>query len=208
MSGSNNQPLIGLKGERRAGKDTIAGILVRDHGYTRRAFADNLKREVYDAFGHLIMASRGESYGFDSWMPFLDEHKNDPADSEFGWVGPLLQFWGTEYRRQKCGETYWLDQLETQLGPGVVVTDIRFPNEADLIRKHGGYIIHVDRRQGEDDGAARGNSHASESLVASIPSDCTVTNDSTFEDLETEIADLVPFLASLIEYQEVEDVLV
>lgn len=184
-------PLIGLKGERRAGKDTVAGILIAKHGYTRRAFADNLKMEIFVALGRAMLIHHGIEpmhATFTYWMSFLDEHKNDPADSEFGWVGPLLQFWGTEYRRHKCGETYWLDQLEAQLGPAVVVTDIRFPNEADLIRKHGGVIWHVERPGAQEDGGARGSSHASEALVHTIKADFTIGNTGTLEHLADQVA--------------------
>lgn len=197
-------PLIGLKGERRSGKDTIGRILLcPPHGYRREAFADDLKREIFEAFGRAMLAEIWElgaydpSPSFQDWMEFVDDHKNDPADAEFGWIGPILQFWGTEYRRNRCGEDYWLRKMEAKLGPRVVVTDVRFPNEADLIRAHGGFILHVERPGAQNDGAARSSSHASEALIDSIPADCVVHNDSTFEELIEEINQLVPYLDQL-----------
>lgn len=194
MSGSN-LPLIGLKGHKGAGKDSVASILCcRPYNFVRRAFADELKREVYNAFGYALLLQlyakeQIEGCAFADWMGFLDAHKYDAPDAEYGWVRPLLQFWGTEYRRQLCRDDYWLRKMEALLMPGVVVTDIRFPNEADLVRKAGGWIVHVERPM-----EVTPDTHASEALLDAIAADYTLYNDGSLEDLRTEAVTLIPFL--------------
>jgi hypothetical protein len=73
----------------------------------------------------------------------------------------------------------------------VVVTDVRFPNEAQHIRDHGGLVVRVERPGAQDDGAARGSSHPSESLVDTITPDRTLLNDGTLEDLATRVKSLM-----------------
>lgn len=184
-------PLIGLTGHKGAGKDTVAAILREAHGYQRKAWADALKWETYEAFGLLLLTGlwsqrygeHGHDYlvstSFDAWLAFIDQHKHDSPDSEYGWIRPMLQFWGTEYRRQLCGDDYWTKQLE--LGPGVVVTDCRFPNEAAAVLEAGGALWKIERPGYTGDG------HASETLIDHLPETLTILNDSTVDDLRRSV---------------------
>jgi hypothetical protein len=191
----STKPLIGLTGHKGAGKDTVAGILKRLYGYERKAWADALKREVYNAFGRYILVGEWEGMPgddpqydtplqeyatFGRWLAFIDAHKHDAPDTEYGWIRPLLQFWGTEYRRNLCGDDYWTRQL--QLAPGVVVSDCRFPNEVQAIHKAGGKVWRVERR------GYTGDDHASERFIDSLPADLFVLNDGSVDDLEQEVA--------------------
>lgn len=60
-----------------------------------------------------------------------------------------LQFWGTEVRRAE-DEDYWVKIVEKQLlhavkqNLDVVVSDVRFPNEGDLVKKYGGVVVLLD----------------------------------------------------------------
>lgn len=74
--------------------------------------------------------------------------KMEGKDSEF------LQIWGTEVRRKLWGENYWVDKAEQALqkirteGNGthfVFITDTRFYNEVNLIKKWSGYYTDVIR---------------------------------------------------------------
>lgn len=67
-------------------------------------------------------------------------------------VRSFLQRYGTESHRDIFGEDFWLDAalpLEAQLAPGgydnalYVVTDVRFPNEAQRVKDLGGYTVKV-----------------------------------------------------------------
>lgn len=67
----------------------------------------------------------------------------------------LLQWWGTEYRRKQCDESYWLDALQKwieqviELHPKVKlliwIPDNRFPNEQHFLEGIGAYTIRVNR---------------------------------------------------------------
>ena len=73
-----------------------------------------------------------------------------------------------------------------------VVTDVRFPNEADHIREAGGKIIKVVRPERE---GTQGDTHASETNIDNIDPDFLVINDGALEDLARKVEGLFPELA-------------
>ena len=73
-----------------------------------------------------------------------------------------------------------LDTPDTELK--YVITDVRFTNEADMIRANKGKIWRVVRP-----GVGPVNNHISESELDSIKFDRLITNDSGFEDLMIEV---------------------
>lgn len=140
--------VIGITGKAGAGKDTIADHLVQKYGFAKYGFADPLKKVVCAAFD------------------LHPKQVNDPDEKEkidnFWSVSPrqMLQFVGTELFRDHAdklvpglGSNFWvaraikrITQLENLGYPGVVINDVRFKNEADLIvNDHGGVLIRVVR---------------------------------------------------------------
>lgn len=91
----------------------------------------------------------------------------------------ILQYWGTEYRREVSGDSYWRDQVSSQLqtrpDEKFVVTDVRFPDEANLLRSMGGAIIRVTRPElaYEDQTADK---HPSELAMLDYPCDGELVN--------------------------------
>jgi hypothetical protein len=63
----------------------------------------------------------------------------------------ILQKWGTEYRRRSHygWDSYWLDQVAGVIAAypeaRFVLTDVRFPNEADYVEREGGLLVRVRR---------------------------------------------------------------
>ncbi|WP_087864369.1 hypothetical protein [Comamonas thiooxydans] len=86
----------------------------------------------------------------------------------------IMQWWGTEYRRHLDGDAYWREQVESIIkgAPNLnfVVTDVRFPDEANLIKVLGGSIGRVTRPSllGSDDPSLL---HESERAMAAYPAD-------------------------------------
>lgn len=151
--------LIGITGYARHGKDTLAGVLVRDFGYYRISFADPLKQLLYAMNPYVPHVA--------SVRTLVDEMGWEEAK---GWpeVRRLLQELGTA-ARNILGEDVWLRAAEKKMVEAapqpVVIPDVRFPNEADFIRRHGGELWAV-RRQDFDNGL--GTDHESERHVAEI----------------------------------------
>jgi len=60
----------------------------------------------------------------------------------------LLQWWGTEFRRQHFGYDYWVKKMFASIPANLdiaLISDVRFVNEAEAIKQLGGYTINVQR---------------------------------------------------------------
>lgn len=175
--------LVGLTGYATAGKDAAAAGLVAA-GWTRQAFADPVRSMAlaidplveWDVFSHnpvrlsLLVAKRG-------WHVA----KQCPE------VRRLLQAIGTDGVRAHLGADAWVRafDLARDRRADTVAPDVRFPNEADHIRRHGGLVIRIDRP-----GVGPVNGHVSED-VDTIAVDATVVNDGTIDQLQWRVAELV-----------------
>ena len=93
----------------------------------------------------------------------------------------LYQTLGTDWGRDMIDENIWVRQLENRLkyyaGVDVVVSDVRFENEAEFIRLNSGTIIHIQR-----DTAEAVRSHTSEAGIKfMIGKDLLINNNSSLD---------------------------
>ncbi len=77
----------------------------------------------------------------------------------------------------------------------VVVPDVRFPQEAELIRELGGYIVQLNRK-GENGLDAAAKAHVSEAGIAVKYLDFVLHNDSGITDMYLAMADFIEEKAS------------
>ncbi len=139
--------VLGVTGHKYNGKDTLGNYFVEKYGYKRLAFADSLKDGCREIFGF----SDEQLYG----------NKKEIIDEYWG-VTPrtVLQYVGTDLFREqlgniipKIGKNIWLkvvekkilDELKLNPNARFVVTDVRFPNECQMIKDLGGIVIRVKR---------------------------------------------------------------
>ena len=169
--------LIGLSGYARSGKDTVAGIIEILYGHQKRAFADNVRSFVYRINpsirpfrGHDRLANLVDAYGW-------EEAKQSNE------VRYLLQETGTTARTM-FGLDVWLDSLFATIPEtdSVVITDVRFTNEAERIRSMGGVLYRVKRP-----GVYPANDHISETDLDDYPFDAVLLNDGSVVDLQGEV---------------------
>lgn len=196
--------IIGICGLIGAGKDTIADYLVNIHEFRRDSFAATLKDAVSSVFGWDRDMLEGRTRSSREWREQPDEWWSQrlgrPITPRY-----ILQYWGTEVCRQGFHDDIWIASLENKLRStrdDVVISDCRFPNEISAIRRAGGTVIRVVR--GEDpewfDYAKKcpeqmsrlfPQVHASEWSWASTDFDQIIPNNSSLDDLYTQITDLV-----------------
>lgn len=177
-------PLIGLTGFARCGKDTAAQALA-DDWWTRVALADWV-REAALAIDPLVHANGhpGGTFFMPYRMSYLRHwHTWETAKDENPDVRRLLQRVGTEAGRNIHGDDCWLKLAKRKIdaadGP-VVVTDVRFPNEAAAIREWGGKVVRITRT-----GVGPVNGHSSE--AQDFDADIGIDNIGTIEDLHRAI---------------------
>lgn len=96
----------------------------------------------------------------------------------------MMQTLGSDWGRLLVSDDIWLTVARQQIeawieeGKHVVITDVRFDNEAQMIRAMGGSIWHIKR-----DTAQAVNSHVSEAGNFFLPGDIIIDNNGTLEDL-------------------------
>lgn len=169
--------LIGVTGYARYGKDTVGRILTEHHGYRRIGFADNVRKTAL-ALDPIIESSTGarlsEIVALHGWEYAKELHE----------VRRTLQRMGTEVGRNHFGRDVWINMALKGVKEYTVVTDVRFPNEAEAIKERGGVIWRVLRS------VSSGVStwHASEAHIMSLPVDHMLFNNGTIEDLGAAVA--------------------
>ncbi|QOP65084.1 deoxynucleoside monophosphate kinase [Arthrobacter phage Adumb2043] len=180
-------PLLGLIGKKRTGKDTFAGTLIERHAYARIALADPL-REAALALDPIVGTFPLQSDG----VVRVREWRLSDVVEELGWekakdyipeVRRTLQRLGTESIRS-LDDRFWIrtafQRIDTlrEAGTPVVVTDVRYPNEADAIKAAGGYLVRIVRDLPDD-----GDAHASEKAMDDYREDLRIGNNGTREEL-------------------------
>lgn len=177
--------LIGLSGRKRSGKDSIGQYLEREHGYTIDYFAKPLKEAVRNIFHWSKAHTDGP---MDKSEPDLKE-----AVDEFWGKSPrlVMQLFGTEVGRQIDVEV-WVKSLQLRVQQGLdsgavkyAITDVRFENEAEIIKKLGGEVWRVER----PGLPASGDLHPSETSLDSYQHfDHVIVNDGTLDDLYRKVS--------------------
>lgn len=128
--------IIGLTGKKQSGKSTVASYLEQEHVFLPMAFATPLKTALVVMFGWSERHMEGDL-----------KEVIDPLTG----VTPrhAMQTLGTEWGRNLIHPDIWLRLMEHNIkanpNTDIVITDVRFENEATLIRNLGGVIVHVSR---------------------------------------------------------------
>ena len=178
--------IVGLCGYATSGKDTAAMGLI-EAGWTRVALADGV-RDATLAFNPMVEQTLDGKPVYLSYK--LEGNGWDYAKIN-GEIRRLLQRMGTEAGRNIHGDDCWIKLAKRKIdaAPGnVVITDVRFANEAEAIRSWGGKVIRIDRP-----GVGPVNGHASESL--DFEADLVLRNVGTIEELQDNLRLLVGCVA-------------
>ena len=139
-----------------SGKSTVAGML---QGYKRLSFADPLRK-----FSAQILSSLGYN-----GLTCLRDKKEEKIAGLGVSPRQMMQTLGTEWGRSCIHPDLWImvaaGSVEKQLkrGRNVVIDDVRFPNEAEMILRLGGKLWLVDRP-----GVVYEGDHASEGALADL----------------------------------------
>lgn len=133
--------IIGISGYARTGKDSIASHLVEAHGYERAAFADGVRAMALELDVPLL-THRGDILSYREASKFISD---DRLKARTNLRTHLVQI-GAGARRV-LGPEVWVRRVEEIVSePGDwVIPDVRYANEAEMIERHGGVVIRVER---------------------------------------------------------------
>ena len=166
--------LIGLCGPAGSGKDAVRSILENRHDFVGLAYADPLRAMV-----HALLTATGSSTDY----LLKRELKETPVPGLGVSTRHMMQAFGTDCARHQFGEDFWVNaaaatvaSLRLQGYRQIVVSDVRFANEAAWIRSQGGEVWLIERP-----GLAPVRRHASECINFRV--DQVLRNDSTLDAL-------------------------
>jgi hypothetical protein len=140
--------IIGICGLIGSGKDTIADYLQNIHQFRRESFAHTLKDAVSNIFGWDRELLEGRTRESREWREQVDPWWAERLEMPNLTPRYVLQYWGTEVARKSFHDDIWIASLENKLRKthdDVVISDCRFPNEIQAIKRAGGIVIRVVR---------------------------------------------------------------
>lgn len=187
--------LIGICGYARAGKDTVADTLRRNHQFYVTRFSATLKGMI-----KVLLTDLGEFKGINKldhnwYYDWLEENKNlVPAslhDSTCT-VRELMQTLGDDWARKMVHNDIWVritsrrtqNYMDIMGNAGRVVwPDVRYPNELEALRELGGTLWHVRRKE------TAVMAHESERHIPEISQHASMTfhNNGSIEDLQAAV---------------------
>ena len=192
----SDKTIIAVVGKHGSGKDTFADILSTERGYFKFKLATPIKTTVAHLMAALIgapsTATKYEAFMEDRWRKEMDFI---PFSCDVT-LRRCMQLFGTEFGRDILGKDIWvkslLHRINKTLCDYVVISDVRYVNEAEALSNAGAYIIRIVRDVPKLDGEA--NEHASETDVDNIIADHTILNNGSLDDLRKEaltISDII-----------------
>ena len=142
--------IIGICGFKGSGKDTMGDYLVKNKGFIKLSFADTLK----DITAQLFNWDRNMLEGDTIDSRNLREKEDKWWSEKLGFkVTPriMLQKMGTDIMRNNLHNDIWKIIVERKIfenkDKNIVITDCRFINEMDMVKKYNGKIIRIHRFQ-------------------------------------------------------------
>ncbi|RLI65904.1 MAG: hypothetical protein DRO67_02005 [Candidatus Asgardarchaeum californiense] len=160
---TNNTLLIGLVGPAGVGKTTIAKVFEAALGFKIMSFAEPLKKSLS------VLTGLPPKYFTnielkEKQIPGLDDSPRT-----------LMQKFGTEFVRDTIHKDFWVWRMRNNINKypnkNIIIDDIRFHNEAQLVRDMGGVVIHLNR---EYDSPTKHTNHISEKPVSRMDDDFIV----------------------------------
>lgn len=139
--------IIGICGFQGSGKDTLANILVNEHDFIKFSFATATKDVVAILFGWDRKMIEGDTPESRLEREKPDEWWSNKLNIENFSPRMALQMIGTDLFRNKFYDEMWISIVEKKiinnLDKNIVITDCRYPNEINMIKKYNGKLIHI-----------------------------------------------------------------
>jgi len=135
--------------------------------------------EKIDEMIDIMISVLTSDYDDDQYYEFIPET-----------VRQAMQMIGTECFRKIIGEDVFINKLFNDYkDQNIVISDIRFKNECEAVKKHGGMIFHVDRKS-----IVNNDEHISESGIDINNADICIVNNYSIDALRDNIKSILQLL--------------
>lgn len=163
--------LLGLVGDSRSGKDTLAGIFVKSLKYEQRNLANPIRSTLMHIFNS-VRPDIVETVLTQGWDIAKAKHPES--------VTAMISL-GQKMR--DINPDIWLDACMKNEYTNLVVPDVRQPNEADYILSHGGELWKIERIGSKKLGM--------DGLLDEYEFAVTIQNNGTLAELEEEVLEIM-----------------
>ena len=183
--------IIGITGKAGSGKDTVANYFIDSKNYIKLTFGGAVKDIVQIITGwsrDMIEGQTVESRELRETVVHQNYNMN---------CRQLMQFVGTDLFRNNLDQNVWINIVNDKVKKlildinsgtqtlkhvkGIIISDVRFDNEAQFIKSIGGTIVKINRNV-----AIESSNHQSERGI-SIATDYVIENNTTIDDLYNQI---------------------
>lgn len=183
----SNHIIIGINGKKQSGKSTFANLI--KESFPNQTIILNFGDAVKESLKSIFGFSEDELYG-DAKEKLNDYWQITPRE--------IMQFFATELMRDKLSEKFnnigtnvWVMALEKKINDIlksdnqkdykiIVIADLRFKNEYNMIKKYNGLVIEIYNDKIVDN---EYSNHQSENDLNSANFDIRISNNGTVEDL-------------------------
>jgi hypothetical protein len=200
--------IIALSGYAKSGKNTVAGIIqylltkspinlaestLKDYsmnqwwlegesGWEQKGFADKLKETASLLTGIPVKQFHDQDFKLTNLPSQWNNHGMPMTVREF------LQKLGTDALRDGLHPNTWVNALMSEYKPELnwIITDCRFINEANAVKKENGIIVRINRP-----GIVPVNNHSSETGLDGYGFDHVIENYGNFNDLVLKVEALL-----------------
>ena len=139
---SRKPRVIGLAGGKGSGKDSVADYLVDKYDFHKISYAGPVKEILAMTFGVPL-----------EWF-YDQEEKESPKKELFGHTPRyLMQTFGTDWGRDMVNPSIWVSIAKEKArklhkeGKDVVISDVRYIEEAEVVSELGGLVWRIRRQQ-------------------------------------------------------------
>jgi hypothetical protein len=166
--------IIGIHGKAGSGKDTFASFLIEaasKYSFNRFAFAD----PVYEVVDIIFRIKSREIADKEANIPEWDMSLRE-----------MLQKVGTDMARKVIGDNIWIENMKMQIAGApalnTIITDVRYENEANYIKREGGVVLFVRSNKNHRNQTVR--NHDSEEGMCYERADLIVANTGSLDNLK------------------------
>lgn len=196
--------LIGISGKIGSGKDTV-GAIIRDLYITNNNDLYEIKKfatktKIIASLLTGIPVEKFEDQEFKKTILGREWSKVNEFDGfsnvsflKMMSVRELLQKIGTDAMRNNVHKDTWVNALFADYSKDQkwIITDVRFPNEYNAIKKRGGIIIRINRPGYGTSMKELAEAHPSETALDGFDFDYIIENDDNLENLVKNVRKII-----------------
>lgn len=200
--------LIAICGFQSSGKDTFANYLVNNYGYKKFSFASATKDVLAVIFGWERTLLEGDTIESRTFRETIDPWWASKLSIPDLTPRKMLQMIGTDLFRKHFNDNIWINIVEkkiiqltnSDLTSRIIVSDCRFPNEIEMLKRLGAKLIHIQRNLPDWFEKYRGGEECEQSSKLHISEKAwireefnfvLINNKSTITDFESQIDEFV-----------------